>query len=85
MISYCIFCIFSYDSYIVFISIYQNVIHKWDQWRSQGWGGQPGICPPPLGLRQALGRECTHQADQGEMVIYNNREDKIQILLGYLY
>ena len=29
-------------------------------------GGQPGICPPPLGLRQALGRECTHQADQGE-------------------
>ena len=29
-------------------------------------GGQPGICPPPLGLRQALGRECTHKADQGE-------------------
>ena len=28
--------------------------------------GKPGICPPPLGLRQALGRECTHQADQGE-------------------
>ena len=28
-------------------------------------GGQPGICPP-LGLRQVLGRECTHQADQGE-------------------
>ena len=34
------------------------------QWRSQG--GQPDICPPPLGLRQALGRECTHQADHGE-------------------
>ena len=39
------------------------------QWRSQEGGGQPGICPPPPGpsaIRQALGRECTHQADQGE-------------------
>ena len=59
---------------------------RWDQWRSQG--GQPGISfALPLGLRQVFGRECTHQADQGEMVIYkyNNRVDKIQILLGYLY
>ena len=29
-------------------------------------GGATGHLPPPLGLRQALGRECTHQADQGE-------------------
>ena len=32
--------------------------------------GQSGICPPPplgpLAFRQDLGRECTHQADQGE-------------------
>ena len=33
---------------------------------AQPRGGQPGICPPPLGLRQALDRECTHQADHGE-------------------
>ena len=36
--------------------------HKFTQWRSQG--GQPGICP--LDLWQALGREYTHQDDQGE-------------------
>ena len=35
------------------------------QWRSQG-GGATGHLPPPLGLRQTLGRECTYQADQGE-------------------
>ena len=36
-----------------------------NQWRSQG--GQPGICPPgPSAIRQALGRECTLQADQRE-------------------
>ena len=62
--------------------------YSYTQWRSQG--GQPGICSPPPGpsaIRQALGRECTHQADQGEMVIYNYRVDKIQIqvLLVYLY
>ena len=34
------------------------------QWRSQGGGNR--AFAPPLGLRQALGRECTHQADQGE-------------------
>ena len=44
-----------------------------------------GHLPPPLGLRQTLGRECTYQADQGKTVIYNNRVDKIKILLGYLY
>ena len=48
-------------------------------------GGNRAFGPPALGLRQALGRECTHQADQGETVIYNNKVDKIQILLGYLY
>ena len=35
------------------------------QWRSQG-GGATGHLPPPLGLLQVFGRECTHQADQGE-------------------
>ena len=29
-------------------------------------GGGNRAFAPPLGLRQALGRECTHQADQGE-------------------
>ena len=29
-------------------------------------GGNRAFAPPPLGLRQTLGRECTHQADQGE-------------------
>ena len=39
---------------------------QYSQWRSQG--GNRAFAPPPLplGLRQALGRECTHQADQGE-------------------
>ena len=29
-------------------------------------GATGHLPPPPLGLRQALDRECTHQADQGE-------------------
>ena len=44
--------------------------------------GNRAFAPPPH-LRQALGRDCTHQADKGEMIIYNYRVDKIQILLGY--
>ena len=37
------------------------------QWRSQEGGGQPGISPlGPSAIQQALGRECKHQADQGE-------------------
>ena len=28
--------------------------------------GATGHLPPPLGFRQALGIECTHQADKGE-------------------
>ena len=37
------------------------------QWRSQE-GGATGHLPPCglSAIRQALGRECTHQADQGE-------------------
>ena len=31
----------------------------------KGGGGNRAFATP-LGLRQALGRECTHQADQGE-------------------
>ena len=33
---------------------------------AQPGGGATGQLPTPLGLRQALGRECTHQAEQGE-------------------
>ena len=38
------------------------------QWRSKE-GGNRAFAPPPSGpsaIRQDLGRECTHQADQGE-------------------
>ena len=31
-----------------------------------GGGANGHLPPPPLGLRQTLGRECTQQADQGE-------------------
>ena len=41
-------------------------VHSSRQWRSQGGGATGHLPPPPLGLRQVLGRECTHQADQGE-------------------
>ena len=50
-----------------YIHDHNFVIHDtYTQWRSQGGGGNRAFAPPPLGLRQTLGRECTHQADQGE-------------------
>ena len=57
------------------------------QWTLAQPRGQPGICPPPPGLRQALGRECTHQADQGEndnLQLQSSQNSNITVL-GNLY
>ena len=48
-----------YSTYVVYVVHYVQSV-------AQPRGRQAGICPPPSGLRQALSRECTHQADQGE-------------------